>query len=54
VDVQPALAHQVIGERMRLLRSDRLGHQILKLSRVSGAKSSSGLRSVFDSPCSWW
>jgi hypothetical protein len=53
VDVQAALAHQVVGERMLLL-SDGLGHQILKLSRVSGAKSSSGFRSVFDSPCSWW
>ena len=28
--------------------------QILKLSSVSGAKSSSGARRRLDSPCSWW
>jgi hypothetical protein len=54
MDMQAALAHQVVHQRV-LLGSDGLGHgQILKLSSVSGANSSSGLRSVFDRPCSWW
>ncbi len=43
---------EVIEERV-LLRPEGLGHQILKLSSVSGAKSSSGVRRRAESPCSW-
>jgi hypothetical protein len=55
VHVQPVRALQVVLQRVGLFLLQGLGHrnQILKLSIVSGANSSSGLRSVFDSPCSW-
>ena len=54
VHVHAIGAHQVVGERMGLLLQ-RLGHrQILKLSSVSGANRSSGVRRVFERPCSWW
>jgi hypothetical protein len=51
VGVQRVLTREVIFERVLFFR--RRAHQILKLSSVSGAKSSSGARSRLDNPCSW-
>ncbi len=54
VRVRAVRAHHVVEQRV-LLRPERLGHgQILKLSSVSGAKSSSGSSLRFERPCSWW